>query len=102
MTTLQARCAVIAAANPTRGRYDASKTFADNVDLSEPILSRFDVLCVVRDTIDPVADERLAHFVIGSHVKNHPGNREQLLQGTYQNVGGITQFLSFTCLLLMH
>lgn len=36
------------------GRYDPSLTFAENVDLTEPIVSRFDVLCVVRDTIDPV------------------------------------------------
>ena len=36
------------------GRYDPSLTFADNVDLTEPIVSRFDVLCVVRDTVDPV------------------------------------------------
>ena len=31
-----------------------SRTFADNVDLTEPILSRFDILCVVRDQPDPV------------------------------------------------
>jgi len=48
---LQARCCVIAAANPIGGRYDPSLTFADNVDLSEPILSRFDVLCVVKDQV---------------------------------------------------
>jgi hypothetical protein len=36
----QARCSVIAAANPTQGRYDPSLTFSENVDLSEPILSR--------------------------------------------------------------
>jgi DNA replication licensing factor MCM2 len=67
VTTLQARCAVIAAANPIKGRYDASLSFADNVDLTEPILSRFDVMCVVRDVHDPIADERLANFVVGSH-----------------------------------
>jgi hypothetical protein len=37
----QARCSVIAAANPTQGRYDPSLTFSENVDLSEPILSRY-------------------------------------------------------------
>merc|ERR1712106_834975 len=73
VTTLQARCAVIAAANPIGGRYDPSMTFAENVDLSEPILSRFDVLCVVRDTVDPVMDEHLARFVVGNHMKHHPG-----------------------------
>ncbi|KAH8914293.1 MCM-domain-containing protein, partial [Atractiella rhizophila] len=46
--------------------------FSQNVELTEPILSRFDVLCVVRDTVDPAADERLAQFVVGSHTRSHP------------------------------
>merc|ERR1711971_1171656 len=72
VTSLKARCAVLAAANPIGGRYDPSMTFSENVDLTEPILSRFDILCVVRDTVDPVADEHLARFVVASHMKNHP------------------------------
>lgn len=40
VTSLKARCTVIAAANPIGGRYDPSRTFAANVDLTEPILSR--------------------------------------------------------------
>ena len=63
---------MIAASNPIGGRYDPSITFSDNVDLTEPILSRFDVLCVVRDTVDPVQDEQLARFVLRSHAKHHP------------------------------
>lgn len=47
-------------------------TFSENVDLTEPILSRFDILCVVRDTVDPVVDEHLAKFVVGSHMRSHP------------------------------
>ena len=46
------------------------------VDLTEPILSRFDILCVVRDTVDPIQDERLARFVTGSHMKHHPNATE--------------------------
>jgi DNA replication licensing factor MCM2 len=72
ITTLQARCAIIAAANPLRGRYNTSLPFGQNVQLTEPILSRFDVLCVVKDQVDPVADERLAKFVVGSHIRSHP------------------------------
>ncbi|XP_076003566.1 DNA replication licensing factor MCM2 [Genypterus blacodes] len=76
VTSLQARCTIIAASNPIGGRYDPSLTFADNVDLTEPIVSRFDVLCVVRDTVDPVQDEMLARFVVGSHIKHHPSNKD--------------------------
>merc|ERR1711894_628560 len=72
VTTLKARCSVIAAANPIGGRYDPSMTFSENVDLTEPILSRFDILCVVRDTVDATADEHLAKFVVGSHMRSHP------------------------------
>lgn len=44
----------VCVAYPAGGRYDPSLTFSENVDLTEPIISRFDVLCVVRDTVDPV------------------------------------------------
>ena len=57
VATLQARCAVVAVANPTEGRYDAQRSFSQNVNLSDPILSRFDVLCVLRDEADAVQDE---------------------------------------------
>lgn len=72
VTTLQARCAVIAAANPIGGRYNSTVPFSQNVELTEPILSRFDILCVVRDTVDPAEDERLASFVVNSHGRAHP------------------------------
>ncbi|KAI3385702.1 hypothetical protein SNEBB_009171 [Seison nebaliae] len=77
VSTLSARCAVIAAANPIGGRYDSSLTFSDNVDLTEPILSRFDILCVVRDEVDTVQDERLARFVIRGHQRYHPSNENK-------------------------
>lgn len=77
ITSLQARCAVIAASNPIGGRYDTSLTFSENVNLSEPILSRFDILCVVKDELDPMQDQRLAEFVVKSHIRHHPSNEEQ-------------------------
>ncbi|KAK6139089.1 hypothetical protein DH2020_027169 [Rehmannia glutinosa] len=72
VTSLQARCSVIAAANPVGGRYDSSKTFTQNVELTDPIISRFDILCVVKDVVDPVTDEMLAQFVVDSHCKSQP------------------------------
>merc|ERR1711979_33045 len=72
VATLQARCAVVAVANPTEGRYDPQRTFAQNVNLTDPILSRFDMLCVLRDESDPLQDERLADHVVCSHIRSHP------------------------------
>lgn len=42
--------------------------------MTEPILSRFDVLCVVKDEVEINSDSALATFVINSHIKNHPDN----------------------------
>ncbi|OMO57142.1 Mini-chromosome maintenance, DNA-dependent ATPase [Corchorus capsularis] len=72
VTSLQARCSVIAAANPIGGRYDSSKTFTQNVELTDPIISRFDILCVVKDVVDPITDEMLAKFVVDSHFRSQP------------------------------
>ncbi|KAL7530842.1 hypothetical protein ACHAXR_003702, partial [Thalassiosira sp. AJA248-18] len=72
VTSLQARCSVIAAANPIGGRYDSSCTLSENVELTDPILQRFDCLCVLQDVVDPVADERLANFVTESHMMSVP------------------------------
>jgi DNA replication licensing factor MCM2 len=77
VTTLHARCAIVAAANPIGGRYNSTIPFSQNVQLTEPILSRFDILCVVRDTVDPAEDERLAKFVVGSHARAHPNQQEE-------------------------
>ncbi|KAI3912275.1 hypothetical protein MKW92_008222 [Papaver armeniacum] len=72
VTSLQARCSVIAAANPIGGRYDSSKTFSHNVELTDPIISRFDVVCVVKDVVNPVLDQMLAEFVLDSHSRSRP------------------------------
>lgn len=71
VASLQARCAVIAASNPIGGRYNPRNTFAQNVELTEPIISRFDIICVVRDEVNEFNDATLAKFVLRSHIKSH-------------------------------
>lgn len=78
VTTLQARCSVIAAANPIGGRYNGSVDLQRNVNLTEPILSRFDIICVVRDLCNPENDERLAGFVLDSHIRSYPVDENEL------------------------
>jgi len=47
-TTLNSRCSVLAAANGIYGRWDDSKG-AENIDFMPTILSRFDMIFIVRD-----------------------------------------------------
>ncbi|PWY87512.1 MCM-domain-containing protein [Aspergillus heteromorphus CBS 117.55] len=88
VTTLQARCAVVAAANPIGGRYNSTAPFSQNVQLTEPILSRFDILCVVRDLVDPSEDERLANFVVESHHRANPARPLRDQDGSLINADG--------------
>jgi DNA replication licensing factor MCM2 len=46
------------------------------VDLTDPILSRFDLLTVIRDNSNEAIDDALATFVLNSHMKSHPKIRE--------------------------
>ena len=98
VTTLQARCAVLAAANPKGGRYDVMKTFSENVELTDPIIQRFDILCVLQDRVDPVEDERLARMRIS--VFRIPPLWLQLFKQRMGILQNIPRFVSFhkTCL----
>ena len=77
VTQLQARCGVIAAANPIGGKYNIHLPFSQNVMLEDPIISRFDCLCVVRDRVDEENDARLAKFLLGVHAGSHPDERRK-------------------------
>jgi DNA replication licensing factor MCM2 len=76
---------VIAAANPLRGTYNHSLSFVDNVDLTDPILSRFDILSVIKDEVNEETDDALATFVINSHIKSHPEVQADLRPSLHQN-----------------
>jgi DNA replication licensing factor MCM5 len=75
-TILNARTSVLAAANPIFGRYDDLKSPGDNIDFQTTILSRFDMIFIVRDDHDRNRDERIAKHVMGIHMGNQ-GVEEQ-------------------------
>ncbi|KAI9919268.1 hypothetical protein PsorP6_017572 [Peronosclerospora sorghi] len=66
--TLNARTSILAAANPYNGRYDKSKTLKYNVNISAPILSRFDLFFVILDEGDDVRDEKIARHIVNLHM----------------------------------
>mmetsp|Transcript_23039 Transcript_23039/g.55051 ORF Transcript_23039/g.55051 Transcript_23039/m.55051 type:complete len:807 (-) Transcript_23039:257-2677(-) len=66
-TVLNTRTSVLAAANPTFGRYDDMKSAVDNIDFQTTILSRFDMIFIIRDTREEERDKRIARHVMGLH-----------------------------------
>merc|ERR1712087_511726 len=66
-TTLNTRTTVLAAANPKFGRYNPYKSPVENIDLPPALLSRFDLLFLLLDTVDIEKDKNLALHVTKVH-----------------------------------
>jgi DNA replication licensing factor MCM3 len=75
-TSLNARCSVIAAANPIFGQYDPHKDPHRNIALPDSLLSRFDLLFIVTDDIEDVRDRQVSEHVLRMHQYRQPGAEE--------------------------
>lgn len=64
VATLNARAAVIAAANPRFGRYEDTRPPSENINLPATILSRFDLIYVIRDEPDDDIDKKMARHIL--------------------------------------
>ena len=67
-TILNSRTSVLAAANPLFGRYDDMKTAADQIDFQTTILSRFDLIFVIKDARVEAKDKRMAKHIMNLHM----------------------------------
>ncbi|KAF8565113.1 hypothetical protein P879_06522 [Paragonimus westermani] len=66
--TLNARTSILAAANPLSGRYDRSKSLRQNIGLSAPIMSRFDLFFVLVDECNDIVDYAIARSIVDLHM----------------------------------
>ena len=67
VATLNARTSILAAANPMFGKYDPHKNLTENVNLPIPLLTRFDLIFVVRDIPGEERDRQIAQHIISQH-----------------------------------
>jgi replicative DNA helicase Mcm len=67
VATLNARCSILAAANPTLGRYNPYQTIAQNITLPVTILSRFDIIFILKDAPNNQLDSEIAGHILGLH-----------------------------------
>ncbi|XP_076279014.1 minichromosome maintenance 3 [Lasioglossum baleicum] len=74
--SLNARCSVLAAANPVYGRYDQYKTPMENIGLQDSLLSRFDLLFVMLDIVDSEQDQIISDHVVRMHRYRNPTEQD--------------------------
>eukprot|EP00536_Pseudo-nitzschia_multiseries_P013909 jgi/Psemu1/213178/e_gw1.629.38.1 len=69
VASLPARCSIVAAANPKHGSYNMSKSVAENLNMARPILSRFDLVFILRDRFDKDQDRLVSSNIMNLYRK---------------------------------
>jgi replicative DNA helicase Mcm len=69
VATLNARTAILAASNPSLGRFEPHRTVAENITLPVTILSRFDLIFVLRDVPNKESDSKMSAHILEIHRK---------------------------------
>ncbi|KAM9233705.1 DNA replication licensing factor MCM3 isoform 2-T2 [Dugong dugon] len=87
---LNARCSVLAAANPVYGRYDQYKTPMENIGLQDSLLSRFDLLFIMLDEMDSEQDREISDHVLRMHRYRAPGEQD----GDAMPLGSVVDILA--------
>lgn len=87
--TLNARTSILAAANPIGGRYDRAKSLQQNINLSAPIMSRFDLFFILVDECNEVIDYAIARKIVDLHC-----NIEESVEKVYTKQE-VLQYISF-------
>ncbi len=89
VATLNARTSILAAANPMYGKYDPFKNITENVNLPIPLLTRFDLIFVVRDIPSKERDRNIAQHILNLHKPTGVETRSLI------DVDTLTKYLAF-------
>ncbi|CAD25144.1 DNA REPLICATION LICENSING FACTOR OF THE MCM FAMILY (MCM4) [Encephalitozoon cuniculi GB-M1] len=64
ITTLNARCSILASCNPIESKYNPRKSIVENINLPPTLLSRFDVVCLMIDRCDEFYDRTIGDHIV--------------------------------------
>ncbi|KAI9291576.1 MCM-domain-containing protein [Neoconidiobolus thromboides FSU 785] len=92
-TMLNSRTSVLAAANPIYGRYDDLRTPGENIDFQTTILSRFDMIFIVRDLLDRERDITIAKHVMNIHLNKSIKENNQ--DGDVFDINKMKRYIAF-------
>ncbi|MCS3901355.1 ATP-binding protein [Methanococcus voltae] len=84
---LPAKCAVLAACNPKYGRFDRNLGVVEQLNMPQPLLSRFDLIFPLKDNPDRKRDAEIADHILSTHYESATKQYDVLAD---LNIGGIT------------
>ena len=81
--TLKSRCSLLAAANPEEGRFDDYLSVPDQINLEPPLISRFDLIFIVKDEPEEQKDEDIARHIIKTNRAGQRSAQGKSLKGAF-------------------
>ena len=87
--TLPAKASILAAANPKYGKYDIESSLIDNINIPVPLVSRFDLIWLIRDVVNVDEDSRKAQHVLDTFTGNDMSGT------TYLSRNELTSYLNY-------
>ena len=95
VATLNARTSILSAANPMYGKYDPYKNITENVNLPIPLLTRFDIIYVIRDIPEKEKDSKIAGHILEIHK-----DFQKTSQTVAINIDLLSKYLAFAKLVV--
>ena len=95
VATLNARTSILSAANPLYGKYDPYKNITENVNLPIPLLTRFDIIYVIRDIPEKEKDSKIAGHILEIHK-----DFQKTSQTVAINIDLLSKYLAFAKLVV--
>ncbi|XP_014469456.1 PREDICTED: DNA helicase MCM8-like isoform X2 [Dinoponera quadriceps] len=91
--SLPARTSILAAANPIGGQYNKSKTVTENLNISQPLLSRFDLIFLLLDKPNKHFDSLLCKHIMTVHTSSHKNSNGESMELSFDGESSLRKRL---------